>query len=120
MNVNFLNDTIYAVWGDVRTGVLSIYINKVGVLNGTNSIHLISQEATAGLSIFPNPSKEKIFLSEDLQIKQFTVYNSSGKEVLNGSNFPGNGLRISHLENGTYFLNINVDGEIKVIPFVKE
>jgi hypothetical protein len=120
MNVNFLNDTIYAVWGDVRTGVLSIYINKVGVLNGTNSIHLISQEPTAGLSIFPNPSNEKIFLSEDLKIKQFTVHNSSGKEVLNGRNFPENGLRITHFENGTYFLNINLDGEVKVIPFVKE
>jgi hypothetical protein len=119
MNVNFLNDTIYAVWGDVRTGVLSIYLNKFGVVNGTNSISLISQEAVENLLIYPNPSEDYIQLKHAFKTDHYSVLNTEGKVVLSGKKFPSNGLSIEKLDKGKYTLILESDEWMLSTSFIK-
>lgn len=119
MNVNFLNDTIYAVWGDVRTGILSIYLNKYGVVEGTNSISIINQEVVENHLIYPNPSEDYIYLKNYYKTDRYTVFNSLGKAVLSGRKFPVNGLSIEKLEKGNYTLLLESGEWVQSSSFIK-
>lgn len=120
MNVNFLNDTIYAVWGDVRTGVLSIYMNKIGVNNGTNSIHLISKEALPYFTIYPNPTTDKIYINENQTNDSYKIINENGQQIICGEQFPEAGISVSKFKNGVYYIYIYCGKQIKVSTFIKE
>jgi hypothetical protein len=120
MSIVFRSDTIYAVWGDVRTGILSIYLNKIGVHSGTNSISLISKEIASNTVIYPNPASDKILLNSDFESDHYVITSEDGKVVLNGRKFPKNGLKIDHLEKGTYFLHLENNGWISTSTFVKD
>lgn len=119
MNVNFLNDTIYAVWGDVRTGVLSIYLNKYGVVGGTNSISLISQEAVENQIIYPNPATNEIHLKDHFKSDRYSLLNAEGKVVMSGKKFPANGLSIEKLDHGTYTLILESEEWMLSTSFIK-
>ena len=120
MNVNFLNDTIYAVWGDVRTGVLSIYLNKIGVISGTNSIQIISRESLSSFNVYPNPSSDKLYMKEKMIVDSYKVFNENGQEIMNGVQFPEAGLSVSELTSGTYQLFLYSGKEVKMTLFIKE
>lgn len=120
MNVNFLNDTIYAVWGDVRTGVLSIYLNKYAVSSGTNSINLINQELIEDPLVFPNPAHDQIQLKDYFKTDHFSIINSAGKIVSDGRKFPLNGLSIEKLPNGVYTLYLTSGDWVASTVFIKE
>ncbi len=120
MNVNFLNDTIYAVWGDVRTGILSIYINKISAIDGTNSIHLISKESLSAFTIYPIPSIDKIYIKENIKIDSYKIINENGQEIMSGNEFTENGLSISMLASGIYQIYFYTDKSIEKSTFIKE
>jgi hypothetical protein len=120
MNVNFLNDTIYAVWGDVRTGVLSIYMNKIGVNNGSNSIHLISEEALPYFTIYPNPTTDIIYINENQTNDSYKITNENGQQIICGEQFPEAGISVSKFKNGVYYIYIYCGKQIKVSTFIKE
>lgn len=120
MNVQFLNDTVYAVWGDVRSGNLSIYLNKISVANGTSSITNIAKEELVHTVVYPNPSSETIKLTQWFKSEHYAVYDQSGNLVMKGRKFPEDGLEIRKLTPGNYTMILE-DGEWQLsTSFIKE
>jgi hypothetical protein len=75
----------------------------------------------ANLIIFPNPTKETLTLSTDFTLENaiYTVFDSSGKRILNGK-LAATVVDVSSIAAGNYILRI-VDGRnIMTQKFVKE
>lgn len=117
MHVKFLNDTLYAVWGDTRNGVLSIYINKTAVQNGTNTIATVSQEEIPFI-VFPNPTENKLYTSFNMN-GEFRIIDSNGKTALEG-NIPKDGIDVRMLTPGIYEFATSCFGKKYSTSFIKK
>lgn len=80
----------------------------VGEMVSTNSL-----EQNKSISIFPNPTKESITIHFDKIIPaqiQYTLWNATGQQVLNGVLYPASSLEktinISELDSAIYFLKL--------------
>jgi hypothetical protein len=101
--------TCYAVWGDVRSGTLKIYLNKWNAETQQNSISVISEEY--GLLTYPNPSSERLFFKHPFTNPvELRILNSQGAEVFHEVNFTGNVLDVSAY-TGTFFIEVNDHGK---------
>lgn len=120
MCIRLLNDTIYAVWGDVRTGNLSIYLNKSSLVTETNSIQLISREELTVAHIFPNPANETLFIHADIPTTSYRVFDVLGNEIMRGHEISENVLHIEHLKPGNYTLLLQYDEFVQSIDFIKK
>ncbi len=109
----FLNDTIYSAWGDVRTGKLNIFFTKTAYTTGTGLLPININEGL--FSIYPNPASNKLnFTYSDNKIKKLEIklLNATGQEVLSKEillNSHEFSLDVSHLLPGIYFVNIIAD-----------
>ncbi|MGQ0829088.1 MAG: T9SS type A sorting domain-containing protein [Bacteroidota bacterium] len=118
----FVNDTIYATWGDVRTNNLNIFFARISAGVFTD-IKIINSENEEPLVIFPNPANNELYITvknKELKQLEVQVFNQLGQEVMNKS--LGNGiersvLNISQLTKGVYF--IRVTSEKRIISYQK-
>jgi ASPIC and UnbV/Secretion system C-terminal sorting domain/FG-GAP-like repeat len=79
--------------------------------------------ATAGISIYPNPSSSFIQInnSDSAEISIISIYDSLGKLVKEFTNTTDNKIDISTLSNGIYILNIETkDGNVFSEKIIKE
>ena len=96
-----------------------------GVADTTHHSTGINTDFKNGISIYPNPSKEKLFVSGyALRGNAIEVRNLYG-QVCNTSTsqngFEGFEINISNLSNGIYFIKlIDARGFRQVLKFVKE
>jgi hypothetical protein len=68
--------------------------------------------------LYPNPASEMVSILTDAGIKQFTVFNVLGKNILQGIS-PN--INISHLDNGLYYISVNFEnGQYTIKPFIKK
>ena len=118
MSCVFTNDTLCTVWGDTRSGKLNIYFAKTIVSTNTSiEVTLLNSEGYT-IDLFPDPvgNELKISVSNELVGKEFSIYDSSGRKILNQkTSFKAFTLDTSSFSSGIYFLKI--DSEIK--RFVK-
>jgi hypothetical protein len=117
MSVRLLNDTLYAVWGDVRTGILSVYLNKMSLHSGTQSISTIYSDLK-GVLIYPNPTDHEIHFKNDVLAEEFTVTSIDGKILLKGGNVFV--IDVKSLSRGSYDLELKVKGVVYRTSFLKE
>tara|TARA_R110002072_G_scaffold303077_1_gene492889 strand:+ start:9694 stop:11244 length:1551 start_codon:yes stop_codon:yes gene_type:complete len=115
MNAQFVGDTLYAVWGDVRTGTLNIFINKTNVVDGTSSLFEIAQE-TGIINIYPNPSSEWIRIDNFDKINDVKLLNSEGKFI---QIVKQESLDISKLAKGNYLIIYSYKGKKFSSKFTK-
>jgi hypothetical protein len=115
MHVAFENDTVYAVWGDVRSGTLKIYLNKWNPQTNTSSIHEIN--TSLGIQLYPNPTNDLLFLNFDKPIDKFKILNSEGKILIEKNEFPKDGLNIKSLPSGSYFIHCFTENSIEKKQF---
>ena len=115
MHVAFENDTVYAVWGDVRSGTLKIYLNKWNPQTNTSSIHEIN--TSLGIQLYPNPTNDLLFLNFDKPIDKFKILNSEGKILIEKNEFPKDGLNIKSLPSGSYFIHFFTKNSIEKKQF---
>jgi hypothetical protein len=89
LSCELLNDTVYAAWGDVRTGKLNIFFTKTSINTGTGiEPKLINSDSEALLGVFPGPASDKIQLQFHDKCPEslwLFVYNQAGKKVLEKS-----------------------------------
>ena len=118
-----VNDTIYAAWGDVRTGKLNIYFAKTSIVTGLGIKTIINGEDQPSVSIFPNPASEKLVLrfnDPNLTKALVSVFSFSGEKIIEKS-FANikqtENMDISALKAGTYF--IKVESQNKIVYFDK-
>ncbi len=56
--------------------------------------------------IYPNPAKNRLYITNLDDVKKIEIFNLSGERVLTFDNFTYDGLDISNLSNGLYFVKI--------------
>jgi len=82
MNVALQNDTAYAIWGDVRSGTLKIYLNKWNINGQSSSLHEIYSQNEEIL--YPNPTNSSITLPLSAVNSEYYLYNLNGKIIEKG------------------------------------
>ena len=90
------------------------------VVNGKLGIEELKNE-TNEFVIYPNPVKNILYIKSDSeqQIKSISIYDFSGKEVLQSNIDPSNGVDVSSLSSGAYIIKIKTSKEIKKYKFIK-
>jgi len=109
MNVAMAQDTLSAVWGDVRTGVLNIWLARkylhvtdTAIDTGSTVVKNIVSEQLPMVHIYPNPGSEQITVEGEGMVN-IMLNDVSGKTVLERK--PGSKkcvLDISGLARGIY------------------
>ena len=103
MNVAMAQDTLSAVWGDVRTGVLNIWFSRRSMHTGiTTTIKKIVSEQILVVSIYPNPANKLINI-EGTGITSIMLNDLTGRTVLQKKiNGEKSVLDVSHIAPGFY------------------
>ncbi len=79
----------------------------------TLSTPTLTTDVNANIDIYPNPVSQILYIYTDFSQAQVTLYDISGKEVLNGSISSTNAkIDVSQLENGVYMLTIYNKGQL--------
>lgn len=83
----------------------ALYLDDVAidVSNG------ISESAAEVVSVYPNPAKDKLFISSN-HIQTVEIFNLTGARVANYGN--QNSINISGLAQGTYLVKVITDNEV--------
>jgi hypothetical protein len=105
-------DGSYAVSGGINSSD-----TQAGTLNGGLDFWVVKLQAeTLGvsqnyideiISIYPNPSKNKIYIKTDLNVIDFTLYDAIGKLIINQKT--NKVINVEQLTKGIYILKINTD-----------
>lgn len=108
----------YANLGPYRSNISKVDGFSVRCLKDiTTSINMAE---TNEISIYPNPSKDRLFI-KDITPANYSIeiLNSNGKQIIKKENSP-NSVDISNLKSGLYFIKILNSGKIKIAKFIKE
>ena len=116
MHVVFEKDTVYAVWGDVRSGTLKIYLNKWHPQTNISTIHEI--KTSTELQLFPNPVSDLLFVNAEKSYNKYEIVNSEGKVLIESNELPENGINIQKLKPGQYLLRVSNTNFVKEEPFI--
>ncbi|MEN9742362.1 MAG: hypothetical protein RLZZ65_167 [Bacteroidota bacterium] len=108
LNVQFENNLLYTIWGDVRSGSLKIYINKYDQQDSTNQVSLIANESV----LYPNPCLNYLNVPSNFSNQQFEIYNLEGKTMLTGQIDPQGQIDLTPLEKGSYLIKIGALKEV--------
>jgi len=74
------------------------------------------------LKLFPNPAKSTLYVNTKYSLKDaiYSVFDVSGKRMLNSKFGKNNTVNVSSLSTGTYFLRVMHDGLSHTQKFIKE
>jgi len=114
---------------DSGTYMVTITDKYCGI--ATLTVHVGADVATSitditnnSYSLFPNPSNEKITVTSASVLNKATlrIVNALGQTVIEQTNQSGNSFTfdISKEKNGIYFIEINNDGNVSRLRFIKE
>jgi uncharacterized repeat protein (TIGR01451 family) len=99
-----------------NTAFIYFDLNPAIVTNTTENINVtlgIVSNNIGNLKIYPNPSKGMINIDSDLDIKEVSVFDISGKRVFTSEpNYGLNQIDLSGCETGTYILTIRTDSGV--------
>ena len=79
-------------------------------------------QSASGLTIYPNPAKDKIFIKSDLQINNIEIYDIAGRTVETSLQQPNSvkTINISSLPQGVYMVKVYTNEGVAVRKIVKE
>jgi hypothetical protein len=128
VNPNFIDLTYRYGWGDCESGCINwrnwkfrVYndcsVEYKGGWNGSWQLIGIkeNEEGNKKTTVYPNPSRDKLFIDAKNEIESIRIKNSLGQ--LFDLPIDGSVLNISSLPQGMYFLQLNSQ---QTIRFVKE
>ena len=116
MHTCLVNDTAYAIWGDVRSGTLKIYLNKWNIFSQTGSI--LEIPTSENISVFPNPTASFIQVPEELNGANYAIINSDGK-ILFSEQIQQEKIDVSTFPKGIYLLRIDAMNHSYSAKFIK-
>jgi uncharacterized protein YjdB len=104
-----------ALDGSEVEGSILITISNQQLMN-------ITTDHLSGVSMFPNPAKEAVFIVSTKPVENIHITNISGKRVKTiTSHNNGNAIDITHLLEGFYIVTvIDSNGQATVLKMVKE
>ena len=105
MCVRFLNDTIYAVWGDTRSGKMDVYFQKM-TPSGTIGIRENDQlEEVTEIPILLTSSK--ILIKAD-RVTKVRLFSADGRLLFQKSG-DVKVIKLNRLPHGIYFINVQTE-----------
>jgi hypothetical protein len=111
MCIEYIGDTLHAVWGDVRTGTVNIFYNKLIVSEQTANIQTITEEDWRFQQLFPNPAEKLITIDAKLVGSIYTIYDETGR-IINYGKAEKQQIEVDDIPKGNYFLVLkNTKGE---------
>lgn len=114
MNVQFVGDTLYTIWGDVRTGTVNIFLNKMSVSSGTSSIQTIHQDV-APITIYPNPADATFTIDNFDEYQHCQLIDPAGKVL---KNISSDTVKTSDIPSGNYFVRFLINNKSFISPVV--
>ena len=73
------------------------------------------------MTIYPNPAKDRVFVTSDVTVNEYRVYNVTGTEIMNNVvNNTTFEVNVDNLPAGVYYIRIYSEGLIQTKKFVKE
>ncbi|HCK23091.1 MAG TPA: hypothetical protein DHW15_13325 [Bacteroidetes bacterium] len=108
----FVADTIYAAWGDVRSGMLNIWFTKTA----PDATLVVQLNAANNLLVTPNPAVAGTLLQTDIVAGSYQLYDIKGRLIFSGDvaiGIPTNGLT-----PGNYILQIKQEGTLQQATLV--
>lgn len=97
---------------------LKIYMDNIYFHKNTLGVIDIQGEDFK-VSILPNPVNDVLNINSDKEIKNITVYNSTG-QIVNIKKIQSSKYNVTSLEKGVYLLNIEfANGQTKALKFIK-
>ena len=115
MSMQFRNDTIHAVWGDIRSGIINIFYNRYALNSNTN---FITEVTAPNIKVYPNPTSDFIMI-DDFDLNKIEIINNTGAKV---ATYKENlkKIDISNLRVGNYYIRCLLkNGEVYIEQFVK-
>ena len=86
-------------------------------------IRTVTFSTSTGMSIFPNPTTDRVFINSDAggTVQSVTLYANDGKQMIHVNNFSlGNSLDMRNYGAGVYLLKIvDKDGNAELLKVVK-
>ena len=113
----FMDSTHLLISGSSRlnSGIAEFMLARLDI-SETLSSEEISQ---VDFSIYPNPTQNELFI-DGITNQKVSIFNTLGQLIIKLPYDHQNGVSVSHLNNGSYFLSIEGDNGIIVSkPFVK-
>jgi hypothetical protein len=97
----------------------SLESHMVSVTNLDNEVLSIDDFDINGITYFPNPVKEVLFLESKIAFENLSIYNILGQEIykLDGAI---KRIDMSKFQAGVYFLKINIEDTTRTIRITKE
>lgn len=85
------------------------------------TLGLDAAEDQAAFTYYPNPVQNTLTLNAQNTIENVTMYNMLGQEVLRATpNAVNSELDMSNLQDGTYFVKVNIANTTKTIRVIKQ
>jgi len=86
LGVEFCGDTVYAAWGDVRTGKLNIYFSRKVLDGSTAQVQLLTDEYYPQISMYPNPvtAATTVFFATEYLGGTWHIHDLQGKLLSSG------------------------------------
>ncbi len=101
MCVELVGNDLYAVWGDVRTSRLNIFLTKMNIQDATSITTVVHQ--TQLLKSFPNPASSIVrFKGVDNNVA-YVIHNIKGIKIREGRY--ADHINVSGLSKGIYFVS---------------
>jgi hypothetical protein len=109
-------------WNSPNTSIIDISLNQnnrlfvideLGVSSSINVSYIKSNAINIKSNIYPNPATDQLFIESD-QISgkiEYVIVNVNGSEICRGNYSDEHLIDIKDLNNGIYFLNININNE---------
>lgn len=119
MGCEFVGDTVYAVWGELRELTLNIWFTKISARSAMGNSIMQICASSSNTIIYPNPAGDRIFFKEIIT-GNIEVRNIQGELFLSQIPSPENDLDISRLPAGIYFISCTTISGNTVQKFIKE
>ncbi|WP_435132276.1 T9SS type A sorting domain-containing protein [Formosa sp. A9] len=86
------------------------YLKDYQLWKYTNSLNTESVEVKSSLSIYPNPSSDFIKFKTSHRIENISIFDLSGRMIINTAQYQNNQVDISQLSLGTYLIKFQLNG----------
>ena len=107
--VTLYPDISYSIEANTKRGCMT----KKDIKVGTRDCFLYIEDYTfQPIDIYPNPVKDKIFISSSIKMDSFRIFNSLGETILYG-NLTIPSIQIESLNTGSYFIELMETGTNK-------
>ncbi|AXO79540.1 T9SS C-terminal target domain-containing protein [Olleya aquimaris] len=111
-----------ALFGDVDLSGNDRIFNTTIDLGAYEYISTLSVDdvslSTNSVRLYPNPVNDKLFIKLDNAIDSITIYNVNG-QIIKHTEIFSNGIDVSGLNAGLYFINIKSDNRENIKKFIK-